>query len=276
MSFIVDPRFVDVDLDAEAKKLGIVPGYASDPAANFANFQPGIMRAYGDEFEIQSDAERKAAIEKLDAEGGIERLVRWVLNQKNEGSCVGNMWTQGVQVTSAKQFGEANIVPMSAISAYKQIGRSPGSGAMVSDALDCGREVGILPLDTPENRQRFGAHVMPATGFYTPWPDGWKDTAKQFRITKHLIIRSVAEAEQAGINGHCIGVGRSGHSILYLRPSLKSGRGFLYVNSWGDWGFAAGGLPSGFGFDSSRLVSSATQWAFAFVAVNQPDYLLAA
>lgn len=275
MTIIVDPRFVDVDLTEEAKRLHIPPGYQFRPSEHFTDKPPGFM-SYGDEFVIQPDAERKAEIERLDAEGGIERMVRFILNQENEGSCVGNAETQAIQVCLAGQIGEANIVPLSAISAYKQIGRSPNSGANIGDALDCGSAVGVLPLDTPENRTRFGAHVMPATGFYTPWPDGWKATAKQFRIKKRLIIKSVAEAEQAGINGHTIVVGRSGHSILYLRPSLKSGRGFIYVNSWGDWGFAAGGHPFGFGFDSARLVSASASWAWAIVSTTNPDYSLAA
>jgi hypothetical protein len=277
MPTIIDPRFVDVDLEAEGKRLGFLPGY-QDVGQKFSDLAPGVMRSYGDEFPILSDAERTKEIERMDEEGGLERLVRWILNQKSEGSCVGNAETQAVMVKSAEQFGEANIVPLSACSAYKQIGRSPGSGANIGDALECGQNVGILPLDTPENRQRFGDFVMPATGFYTPWPGGdWKGVAKQFRIVKFLQIRSVAEGEQAGINGHTIVVGRRGHSICYLRPSLRSGRGFIYANSWSDdWGFALAGHKGGFGFDSAGLVSSSLGWAWAVVSVTTPDYLLTA
>lgn len=275
MSLVIDPRFVDVDLEAEARRLGFVPGDLASPKQRFTDKPPGFM-TYGDEFEILPEAERTAAIEKMDEEGGLENLVRWILNQKSEGSCVGNAETQAVMVSMAGQFGESNIVQLSACSAYKQIGRSPGSGADIGDALDKGSDVGILPLDTPENRARYGNHVMPATGFYTPWPDGWMATAKQFRIKKRLIITSVAQMEQAGINRHPVVVGRSGHSICYLRPSLKSGRGELYVNSWGDWGFAAGGHNSGFGFDSSGLVRSSASWAWAIVSTTVPDYVLAA
>lgn len=280
---IIDPRFVDVDFQAEAKRLGIGTGDRTTGDAGmefYAKYQQRLCEAavYGEEFEIQSEAERTRRIEQMDEEGGLERLVRWVLNQRNEGSCVGNAWTQSHMVKLAAQIGEANIVPLSAISAYKQIGSSPNSGANIEDALECGERVGILPLDTPENRQRFGAFVMPATGFRTPWPAGdWKKVAAQFRIAKKLLIRNVPEMEQAGINGHPVVVGRSGHSICYLRPSLRSGRGQLYVNSWGEsWGFGAGGHAAGFGFDSSRLVQASARWAWALVAVTTPDYHLAA
>lgn len=273
MPLTIDPRFVDVDLAAEARRLGFIPGYVHKLGQNFATHS-SLCGDYGDEFEIQPEAERTKAIERLDAEGGLENLVRWILNQKNEGSCVGNSETQGIQVLLAKQFGEANAVPLSAISAYKQIGGGPNTGANCEDALEKGRDVGVLPLDTPENRARFGNHVMPATGFYTPWPDGdWKKTSNQFRIDKHFIIRSVAAMEQAGINGHPIAVGRAGHSILYLRPTLKQGRGELYVNSWNGWGFAAGGQPHGFGFDSAGMVRSSASWAYAIVSVTVPDYV---
>ena len=270
---IIDPRFVDVDFRVDPN---FVPGDLAPPDARFADFLPGICRSYGEVFGVLSEAERTKEIQRLDEEGGIERLVRWVLDQKREGSCVGQAQTQAQMIAAAKQFGEANIVPLSACSAYQLIGRSPGSGAMVSDALTKGRDVGVIPLDTPENRQRFGQIVMPPTGFYTRRPQGWEPIAAQFRIAEYLVIRSVAELEQAGINGHPIVVGRSGHSIAYLRPSLRSGRGFLYANSWGGWGFGAGGHAAGFGFDSSRLVSSSARWAFAVVSVTTPDYLLAA
>lgn len=275
---IIDPRYVDIDFRAEAKKLGFIPGDLAPANQRFGEMPLGVYGDYGDEFEILPDAERTAAIERMDADNtGLEFLVRWILNQKNEGSCVGNAWTQCIQILLAKLFGEANAIQLSAISAYKQIGGSPGSGAMISDALERGEKVGVLPLDTPENRARFGGMVMPATGFYTPWPTGdWKAVARQFRIKKRLMIRSVAAMEQAGINRHPVVVGRAGHSIAYLRPTLKNGRGELYVNSWNGWGFGAGGLPHGFGFDSAGMVRSSASWAFAIVDITQPDYVLAA
>ncbi len=276
MSLIIDPRFVDVDLAAEGKRLGFLPGYAAPSGQKFNTCVSQFCGDYADEFEILPDAERTAAIEKLDAEGGMEFLVRWILNQGGEGSCVGNATTGIMQLLMAKQLGEHNAIPMSAISCYKQIGSSPGSGANCEDALEAASNVGILPLDTPENRARFGAHVMPATGFYTPYPADWKNTAKQFRFKKRFIIRSVAAMEQAGINGHPIEVGRAGHSIMYVRPTLKGGRGELYANSWGKWGFAAGNQQYGFGLDTGGMVRSSAQWAFAVVSATIPDYAVSA
>lgn len=268
---MIDRRFVDVDLAAEARRLSIAAGYRSGGHFSQAASRCG---AYGDNFVIQSDADRTAAIQKLDSEGGTEKLIKWILNQGQEGSCVGNACTGAMQILLAKQFGEANAVQLSAISMYKQIGSSPMSGADVEDAMNKAQSVGILPLDTPENRTRF-KHVMPATGFYTPFPTGWQDTARNFRLDRAFVIRSVAEMEQACINGHVVQVGRAGHSIVYVRPSLTHGRGFIYLNSWGNWGSPAGELPYGFGYDTGGLVSSSAQWAYAFGSMTVPDYITA-
>lgn len=269
----IDPKFIDVDLDAEAKRLGILKGYA---AAAGQRFTDATGKCYGDVYPVLSDAERTAAIERLDAEGGSERLITRIFDQDGEGSCVGNATTQGQQVLQAKQFGKDRVVQLSAISMYKQIGSSPNSGADIGDARDAATETGFVPLDTPENRQRFGDCVMPHIGFRTAWPANWKETAKKFRVRETLVIRSIAEMETALINGHPIVVGRAGHSILYCRPTLKNGRGVIYVNSWGKWGSAGGDFDYGFGMDTNRLVSSSAQWCWALCSIVVPDWQVAA
>lgn len=271
MSFTVDSRFVDVDLAAIAKQRGIAPGY-KPTGKRFGDF-PSKLRGYGDVYPVMPAAQREAEIERLDHEGGIEFLIRWILDQGQEGSCVGNAGTQGLQVLLAKQFGIDRAIQLSAISLYKQIGSGPMSGADVEDGVNHARDVGILPLDTPENRQRFGDKVMPPTGFYNRYPSGWESQAKQFRFRETLLIRNVDELETAGVNGHPVWVGRAGHSILYCRPTRKSGKGYLYANSWSlGWGFAAGTMTGGFGIDSVGLMSSAADYCFALCSAVVPDF----
>jgi hypothetical protein len=260
----IDPRFVDVDFRAynpNSGCLGVNPDYDQR------------FRAYEDSQPLVPTGDWQKHHEAMEAEGGgAERLVTRVFNQKSEGSCVGNAWTQATQVVCATQFGKENVVQLSAISAYKQIGRSPGSGAMVDDALEAGKAVGVLPLDTPENRTKFGNHVMPHTGFHTPFPDGWKETAKKFRIAEAFVIRSYEGLMSALFNHHPVVVGRQGHSICYLRPVLKSGSWHvLYVNSWGNWGVGAGDFEAGFGVDSPGQVRSSSGWAFAVTSVVVPS-----
>lgn len=266
MAVDIDDKFEDVDFTdpsvwPEDCKIngepvcGDLGGTFEVPCGNYAADEP-----------VLSWNEIDAAIEALDAEpeSSLEFLIRRVYNQKNEGSCVGNASTQGEEVVGVKEFGKELMPELSAISMYKQIGRSPSSGAMVSDAMVALRETGVLPLDTPANRAKYGAHVMPPTGFHTKWPADWKTTAAKFRGAEFLTIDGLQEIFSAVCKGHPVIVGRQGHSILYLRP--LPGRKFLYVNSWGQWGQAAGHMPSGFGVDSANQVKQSASWAFAIRA----------
>jgi len=206
---------------------------------------------------------------KIEAEGGgAELLVTRIMNQRNEGSCVSFACSQAMQVVLARQVGRDAVTQLSPISLYKRIGSSPSSGAMVSDGLEEMASRGILPLDTPENRAKFGNGIMPETGFHTPFPPDWQVTAAKFKAVEWLIVRSVDGLVTALLNQHPVVVGRSGHSICYTTPVYKDGQLYAqYVNSWGSWGFGDAGFPDGFGLDSERMIRSASNWAFALRSV---------
>lgn len=260
----IDDRFVDYDFTRD-------PNYVAGDLGVRAF--GATCRSYNDVVPTIAESEWPALIERMDAEGGgAERLVTRIYNQRNEGSCVANACAQAHEVVQALQFGKDKVVPLSAISLYKRIGRSPGSGAMVSDGLEEMASRGVLPLDTPENRQRFGDKVMPPTGFYTNYPTGWEATAKNFRVTEWFIIRSVGQLITALLHQHPVVVGRAGHSICYLRPTRSGGSlKVVYANSWSaNWGFGAGDFTGGFGADSMNLISSSARWAFAVRSVVVP------
>jgi hypothetical protein len=260
----INDQFVDVDFTKD-------PNYVFGDlgVATFASF-----REYEKAEVPLTEAEIQACIEYCEAHPGtsLEYMLRRAYNQKQEGSCVGNATTQGVEEVGYKQIGD-RMPELSAISLYKQIGRSASSGAMVSDAMVAIEETGILPLDTPANRQRFGNHVMPATGFSTRYPDGWKETAAKFRGVEFLVIRnSVSLIYSALCKGHPVVVGREGHSILYQRVMNRNGRRVVkYINSWGNWGDAGGNLQAGFGYDTENQIRKSASWAFAIRSVTVPD-----
>lgn len=186
-------------------------------------------------------------------------------------NCVANATSQSHEVKQAEQFGLAKVVPLSAISLYKRIGSSPNSGAMVSDGIDEMASRGVLPLDTPENRAKFGDKVMPNTGWSTRYPTGWEAVAQQFKGHEWYVVRSMRSLITALFTGCPVVVGRQGHSICYLDPVYRNGSlGVIYANSWGDWGFAAGSHPSGFGLDSRSQISMSASWAFALRSVVIP------
>lgn len=258
---MIKPAFIDVDFTQETRFGRGDLGMRAIDAQRFAS--------YADEAPVYPESqwrEMADAIQK--AGGGCSALVTRIYNQKQEASCVANATSQSHEITQAKQFGKDRVVHLSAISLYKRIGRSPSSGAMVSDGLEEMAERGILPLDDEANRARFGQCVMPNTGFSTKYPANWEQTAANFRVHEWLVLNSVAELISALLNQQPVVVGRSGHSICYCDAIYEDGKLLVkYANSWsGDWG------EEGFGYDSLKLIKSSANWAFAPRSVVVPTF----
>lgn len=258
---IINDRFVDVDF---AKQ----PEFCGGDLGRVA--MPGTFASYEQSVPIIPESDWRRHVEAMDEDAsGAEWLVKQILNQRQEGSCVGFATTQALKIALAKKYGLDRTVDLSGISVYKQIGRSASSGATIPDGFRAITGTGALPLDTPENRNIFGEHVMPATGFATPFPDGWRSTAAKFRAVEVSVIRTVAGIYTALLRREPVVVGRQGHAICYVRPAYRNGRlGAIYANSWGAWGFGAGNHSSGFGFDSANLVAQSAGWAFAIRSVT--------
>lgn len=262
---MINPAFIDVDFSRQDT---YPTGY------NGLGTLPKCTR-FKDAVDLIPKSEwKRIANEKKAAGGGVSQFITRIFNQGQEGSCVGNMATQMLEATHARQFGKKNVIQLSAISMYKQIGSSPSSGANVGDALERGLDTGFLPLDTPENRLIFGDKVMPHTGFRTPYPADWKNTAKEFRYDEYLECQSVEEMVTALLKDYGVGVGRAGHSILYCDVWFDVDAMYiLYANSWGEWGIAAGSFSYGFGLDSARLFNSSADWCYAARSTIVPKHL---
>jgi hypothetical protein len=257
---VEESKFVDVDF---TKSQFYLPGYSS-------SYRPRLCAgAFGDKFDIIPESQwRDMAKAAAESGGSNSRLITRIYNQLNEGSCVGNMGGQAMEFMQAKTVGLDRVVPISAMSIYKQIGSSPNSGATVHDCIDRLNDTGCLPLDTPGNKTRF-KHTMSHTGFRQAWPSGWKDTARVFSGMEGFVCRSVSEMVTALLRGFCVGVGRAGHSVLYLEVVFDGSSMFIdYVNSWGEWGFGKGLFSYGFGRDSVRLFRESADWCYAFQATN--------
>lgn len=258
------PSFVDVDFTTQPQ---YVQGYTVEDVKRFQDCKSSLPK-YADNFEVLSDSDLKDAAAELAKIGGNANLITRIFDQGNEGSCVGNAFTQGHQVCQARLAGKHRVIQMSAMSLYKQIGFSPNSGANIGDAMERLQDTGLLPLDTDENKRRF-KHVMSHRGFRQQWPDGWKETAKLFGDCELFVAESAQEALTATARGRCVGVGRAGHSILYIDPIWDDGWAFDYANSWTeDWGFAKAGFKGGFGRDTRRLFNEACDWCVVFEGPN--------
>lgn len=228
----------------------------------------GKFAAFADEAAVIPESQwRELADAAQQAGGGCSQLVTRIYSQKSEGSCVANACSQANEIVQAVQFGKDRVVHLSAISLYKRIGRSASSGANVGDGLEEMSELGVLPLDDEANKARF-PHTMPNTGFKTPYPSGWEETAKQFRSVEWLVVNEIEELISALLRQWPVVVGRSGHSIVYADPVFKDGQLLVkYVNSWSaDWS------EEGFGYDSRKMIKSSSNWAFALRSVVAPEF----
>ncbi len=256
----INPAFLDVDFSRDPNFAGGFAGMGDlSRQMSFADAAiPLIPESKWDAYMEAQESQKSSA----------DWLVTRIYNQKSEGSCVANATSQSHEVCQARQFGKDNVVHLSAISLYKRIGSSPGSGAMCVDGINEMKSRGILPLDDEKNRAKFGDACMPNTGFSTRFPPNWEATATRFRALETYTIRGVNELVTCLLLNMPVVVGRQGHSICYLRAFKKNGSLFvLYANSWGEWGQGAGTFSSGFGVDSAGTVRQSAQEAFAVRSV---------
>lgn len=254
----IQDRYIDVDMQREEKYVYGDMGVRKD----------GTFRDYASANSLMTWNEIDAEIEKMDAEdNGLEYLITRIFDQGPEGSCTCNATGQGNEVLQALQFGKENVVHVSAISLYKQVGRSAQSGAMCDDAVEQSAAIGFLPLDNEANRAKFGSAVMPNTGFGRSYPvPDWKRTAKKLATNEFFITQSTQALFTALCRRQPAVIGREGHSILYCRPKRqvvrgRMQRGIIYPNSWGNWGFGCGNFTYGFGFDTETQVGKSATYA---------------
>ncbi len=257
----INPQFIDVDFTKD-------PRYVFGDLSKVRTFGSSAP-SYEDVVPEIPESQWRDLEEKMTAEdSGADKLVSRIYDQGQEGSCVANACCQAHEIVQALQHGIENVIHLAAISLYKRIGTSAQSGAMVEDGIDEMVKGGVLPLDTPENRARFGNMVMPNTGFRTPYPSGHEAVMKTLLALEWHPIRSVGGIMTAGFNRHPVVVGRQGHSICYARPKWKDKWLYKYANSWHEsWG------ENGFGYDTMSQIRQSAQWAFALraVMVNLPS-----
>lgn len=261
--FLADDAHYNLDFEVEAERHGRLLG--CKPGGVYQSF----AKTYEDEVEPMTDAELRLAIERRD-DVGVDALnaslVTFIHDQKQEGSCTGNGTVGACEVKQAQEVGKENLVLLSPISVYKQVGRNADSGATIEQVAKAISTAGALPLDTPENRAKFGNMVMPATGFSTPFPDGWRESAKVFIASNILPIRSFQSLKTALVKGDPVVVGRQGHCVYYTDLLWNPDKGRFeapYPNSWGKWGSPFAYMPYGFGRDSESYMKESSYFAFA-------------
>lgn len=255
----MDDRFIDVDFTRDPN---FVPGWHGDQLQSLGE----LCGAFEDTDEVFDDSRIDAEIEKIDAEnGGGDLLQTRIFDQGQEGSCVANAFAQAHETVQTIMHGKDKVIHVSAMSLYKRIGSSAQSGAMVSDGIAELTKRGILPNDSDANKARF-KHTHPDRGFSNRLPAGWEETAALFLAGEYQVVRTVNGLLTALCRQFPVVVGRSGHSIAYVRPMRKSGRRVVkYANSWRPtWG------DQGYGYDSESMIRQSAGWAVVLRTVKAP------
>ena len=235
---MIDRRFIDVDLQSP-RGIG-VDGFCGALPPSEAMLACADSGDFMATFDLIPRSEWPAICR---LQGDLTRLDPFIRNQGSEGSCVGNGAVAAFDRCQAIQHGK--IVRTSAMSLYKRIGRSAGSGAVVGDALTELKARGILPV---AGEAGF-AHTHPATGFSKSLPSGWETTAAQFKVDEFWKISTFDEAATALFLGFGVVYGRARHCICGWQIVQDGTRWLLkYKNSWGDWG------ENGFGYDSESYL----------------------
>lgn len=254
----VPERLIDVDFDASPNATGCLP--RSDRlGASFPVFEddPTI------DLIPRSDWDR---LIELSEEHPLDSQVQRIMDQGQEGSCASNASAQCMEVLFHLAFGTDGYVPLSAMSLYKRVASGPNSGSTIDGNLRELQRRGILPLSTPENRAKYKA-TMPHTGWSTPMPNNWEETAALFKAVEWFDVASFDGLATALFLGCPVCYGRTGHAICGVRMIKQSG-GYVirYANSWGNWG------DNGYGYDTesavSRAISSYGAWALRSVTTS--------
>ncbi len=266
-------QYVDVDFPSVARQRRRLLG--ANP--RLENAGHAGLPLLGDVMEVIPESQWKAIIEAKNASGGmLHQLVRYVHDQNGEPSCVSNAFAGAHEIKQVELAGAALLVPLAPISLYRRVG-SPRSGSSLTSNMREMLSIGILPLDTPENRAKF-PHTSPHNGYGVRPPSGWEATANLFRNGEWVDIESFAEFVTALLCGHPVIYARSGHCILAIGLIYRNGQLYVvYLNSWGDWGGPLNEHFSyGVGFDSLRVAKSASYGAMALVSAQVPFLATAA
>lgn len=214
---------------------------------------------------------------EITATESIEWLIRKIKNQGRWPSCTANAATQAFEILWNMTFGKKLWIEFSPISLYKHCGNA-SSGSSVSCISRVLKEIGILPADTPSNRQWMldvglnPDHVMDPVDYRATYPRNCDETSKQFRLAEVYDIDSYVEFGTSLQNAWPVVYGRHGHALCGVRVVKGSRDNWVirYANSWApSWG------DHGFGWDTESYVSPSlrTYGAIGYRSVHVPEFM---
>ena len=169
------------------------------------------------------------------------------------------------------ESGDHGSVWLSALSVYAEANPRQWGGANVRQVLEIAVRRGMLP-DRTQPRDYGFRHTLTGTSgkgnsnqsggawvSVSRFPDGWEETAKDFRPLEVIFPESYEEAICCLLHGLAVSVGRSGHAVPWARW-VAGQRLCSYPDSYDI-----------VRHDSERTAKSAWRGSFAIASVTLPD-----
>ena len=160
---------------------------------------------------------------------------------------------------------------ISPLSLYAEANPREWGGAGVRQILSIASRRGCLP-DKIQPREYSFKHAIQGTcgagginqsrGKWVDvgdFPDGWKETSKHFRPLEYIFPETWEQTVCLVLNGFAVGVGRSGHSVPYLRWD-DTEKLMQYADSY-----------DLFRYDSVSNIRATVGGSYAIVSVTTPD-----
>lgn len=159
----------------------------------------------------------------------------------------------------------------SCLSVYAEANPGQWGGASVRQILRIAAKRGVLPDKIQPKEYGFkhaiqgtagGGNVNQSAG---PWirvenfPQGWEETAKHFKPLEYIFPESWEQTVCLILHGFAVGVGRSGHSIPYMKWLVDEQK-MQYTDSY-----------DVFRYDSIGSIKSTVGGSYAIVSTTIPD-----
>jgi hypothetical protein len=166
------------------------------------------------------------------------------------------------------QFGSVWLSPLSV---YAEANPRQWGGANVRQVMEIACRRGMLPEKIQPRDYGFKHQLQGTTGrggknqssgdwvSVSRFPDGWQETAKQFKPLEVIFPESWEQAVCLVLHGYLVCVGRSGHAIPWAMWN-HSQQVMAYPDSYDVTRY-----------DSKRVVQSAWRGSFAIASVTTPD-----
>ena len=173
--------------------------------------------------------------------------------------------------TALEKWQIADSVWFSCLSIYAEANPRKWGGAGTRQVLSIACKRGFLPDKIQPKEYNFKhtligtngkGNLTQSSGDWVPlsrFPEGWEETAKQLKPAEVVFPEEWEQMVCLVLHGYGVGVGRSGHSIPYMKWMTEE-TAMQYPDSY-----------DLYRYDSLRMVKSAIGGAYSIISFDTPD-----